>query len=112
MQCPKCLADMHTVSFGGVEVDRCTECHGLWFDHLEHEQLRALSGAAEIDTGMVAIGRINNHVTRINCPVCHCLLTNSTLPGPMPIVVESCDRCHGVYLDAGEFSHFAASKAD
>ncbi|MCB1601542.1 MAG: zf-TFIIB domain-containing protein [Xanthomonadales bacterium] len=112
MQCPKCLAEMTAVYFGGVEVDRCTECHGIWFDHLEHEQLRALTGSVVIDSGAVEIGRINNHLTRISCPVCHCMLTHSTLAGPTPITVERCDRCHGVYFDAGEFSRFAASKAD
>lgn len=112
MQCPKCLGHMHTVDFKGIEVDRCGECHGLWFDHMEHEQLRAIAGAVAIDSGAVEIGRINNHVTRINCPVCHCLLTSGTLAGPTPIEVERCDRCHGVYLDAGEFRHFADTTAD
>jgi Zn-finger nucleic acid-binding protein len=30
---------MERVIFGGVEVNRCTDCHGLFFDEFEKEQL-------------------------------------------------------------------------
>ena len=43
MQCPKCSAAMEKVVHEGIEVDRCTGCGGLWFDMLEHEDLKALA---------------------------------------------------------------------
>jgi uncharacterized protein len=51
MECPKCQAQMEVVQFEEVEVDRCVRCGGLWFDVLEHEELRDRSGAETIDTG-------------------------------------------------------------
>lgn len=39
MKCPKCGADLTTVDYEGVQVDRCPECHGLWFDAGEAEAL-------------------------------------------------------------------------
>ncbi len=39
MKCPKCGADLSTEDYHGVEVDRCPECHGVWFDAGEVESL-------------------------------------------------------------------------
>jgi Zn-finger nucleic acid-binding protein len=39
MKCPKCGADLQVEQYEGIEVDRCTECQGVWFDAGEVEQL-------------------------------------------------------------------------
>ena len=39
MKCPKCGSDMKEEHLEGVEVDRCTVCEGLYFDHGELETL-------------------------------------------------------------------------
>lgn len=39
MKCPKCGADLQVEEYHGVEVDRCAECHGIWFDAGEAELL-------------------------------------------------------------------------
>jgi hypothetical protein len=31
-RCPKCAAPLVTISYQGVELDKCSECGGLWFD--------------------------------------------------------------------------------
>jgi predicted RNA-binding Zn-ribbon protein involved in translation (DUF1610 family) len=37
-RCPKCGADLITVPYKGVEIDKCSRCLGLWLDcgELEH----------------------------------------------------------------------------
>ena len=44
MECPKCHAEMteHTLSTlsGGVTVDKCSACRGIWFDLGEAELLK------------------------------------------------------------------------
>jgi hypothetical protein len=40
MKCPKCGADLKEMDMHGVKVDVCTECHGVWFDAGEIEQMR------------------------------------------------------------------------
>ena len=40
MECPKCEASMQRVLHQGIEVDRCTQCKGLWFDYLEKDAMR------------------------------------------------------------------------
>lgn len=39
MKCPKCGSDLHTVQLKGLDVDRCPNCNGTWFDAGEMEQL-------------------------------------------------------------------------
>jgi hypothetical protein len=39
MKCPKCGYDLITNDWHGVQIDQCTNCHGLWFDAGEAETL-------------------------------------------------------------------------
>jgi hypothetical protein len=49
MKCPKCGADLVSEDYHGIQVDRCHECDGVWFDAGEAESLlRADSGIVSI----------------------------------------------------------------
>jgi hypothetical protein len=43
MKCPKCGMDLHTLTRGSgkdaVEIDTCFNCHGIWLDSGELDQL-------------------------------------------------------------------------
>lgn len=39
MKCPKCGYDLITGEWHGVQIDQCTNCHGLWFDAGEAESV-------------------------------------------------------------------------
>ena len=39
LKCPKCGADLRTEAFHTVQIDRCPECHGIWLDEGEIDQL-------------------------------------------------------------------------
>ena len=39
MKCPKCGADLQVEEYHGIEIDRCHECDGMWFDAGEAEEL-------------------------------------------------------------------------
>jgi hypothetical protein len=39
MHCPKCGMELQTVTFRGVEIDRCFGCNGVWLDEGELEKL-------------------------------------------------------------------------
>ncbi len=45
MKCPKCGADLVTEDQHGIQLDRCTECQGIWFDARETEELLKQEGA-------------------------------------------------------------------
>jgi hypothetical protein len=44
MKCPKCGFDLHETTFRGVVIDKCYNCHGMWFDENELEQLTGHPG--------------------------------------------------------------------
>ena len=106
MQCPKCTAAMEAVSYEGIEVDRCTSCKGIWFDMLEHEDLKNISGSEAIDTGSPDLGREQDSKHRIACPVCKEPLIRMVVSAQPHILYEACTVCYGVYFDAGEFTDF------
>ena len=108
MNCPKCQANMAKVTFQSVEVDRCEGCKGLWFDLLEHEDLKEMKGAdAAIDTGGAEQGKEMDAVRKVDCPLCHAGMISLHVPDQPHIVVEQCTICNGVFMDAGEFRDFS-----
>jgi len=106
MQCPKCLGKMETLNFKDVEVDRCTGCHGLFFDHLEKETLRKLEGSEVLDIGDEFLGATYNEILDVPCPKCHTKMNHVLHTDPFEIKFESCPSCKGVYFDAGEFKDY------
>jgi hypothetical protein len=39
MKCPKCGMDLQTLTKGRVEIDTCFNCHGVWLDSGELDQI-------------------------------------------------------------------------
>jgi Zn-finger nucleic acid-binding protein len=106
MNCPKCDHAMEKVQYGGIEVDRCTECKGLWFDMLEAEHLKAIKGSEAIDVGDPKTGKKYDKVDRVKCPVCSGPMIRMVDSRQHHIWYESCPVCYGLFFDAGEFRDF------
>jgi Zn-finger nucleic acid-binding protein len=102
MRCPKCRADMEPVEYEGTEVDRCTICHGIWFDAGEIEILKDKKAAAAIDIGDEKIGKQSSAIDRYDCPRCGGAMVRVIDPVQNHIWYETCGGCNGSYLDAGE----------
>jgi uncharacterized protein len=107
MTCPKCQATMERVAVGAIDVDRCTGCHGIWFDLLEDDRVRAAGQAAAIDVGDAAAGQERDPQRRIDCPRCHTRLISMVDVEQPDIRFESCKFCYGRFLDAGELRGLA-----
>ena len=106
MECPKCQARMEAVQFEDVEVDRCVRCGGIWFDLLEHEDLRVRAGSEAIDSGPGWQASMHNAQGRVFCPVDGTLMARLVATTRPHLWVESCPVCHGTFFDAGEFTEF------
>jgi Zn-finger nucleic acid-binding protein len=81
-----------------VELDRCPQCAGLWFDWGELEQVLGRKLAPEPLEG----------ATSRRCAFCRTTLSPAVLPGGVP--VESCGACRGLYLDAGELAELGGEE--
>jgi len=90
---------------GGVTVDVCSKCQGIWFDAGEAESLKEKWMSEYVDVGDPALGREHNKIRDINCPRCGKLMQNLSDPVQKHIQYEACED-HGMYFDAGEFTDY------
>jgi uncharacterized protein len=107
LRCPKCQSTMAPVTVVEVEVDRCTGCGGLWFDLLEHEDLKRVDLARQLDTGDPRTGERYDQVGLIRCPVDGEPMIRMVDTAHPDLWLESCPVCYGTFFDAGEFREFA-----
>jgi Zn-finger nucleic acid-binding protein len=97
--CPDCGTRMQAFwappRRGGeeIELDRCNECGGVWFDAGE---LLATSGRVATST---------RDATDRLCPVCHVELELGRLNSG--VEVETCPRCRGTFLEARDLEAIA-----
>jgi Zn-finger nucleic acid-binding protein len=105
LQCPKCKAPMEQVQIDRTEVDRCTSCRGLWFDALEDQDVRDAEGAEALDAPAPgpAPAPAKGRRSAIDCPRCKSPMIQMVDRMGRRIQYELCPRCHGKFLDAGEF---------
>ena len=107
MRCPKCRSDMEQVMIDGTEVDRCSSCHGLWFDRGELSKVRNRQAAAALDIGDVGTGKQQNQVEQYRCPRCAGPMIRLVDPRQTHIWFEQCNACRGSFFDAGELTDLA-----
>jgi len=98
---------MEALDYEGVEVDRCKDCKGIWFDVGERDLLRDKDAAVAIDTGDPCKGRQTNEIDRYRCPRCDGGMMRMADPQHAHIWYEECTSCRGSFFDAGEFSDLA-----
>ncbi|MEM9776442.1 MAG: zf-TFIIB domain-containing protein [Chloroflexota bacterium] len=110
LNCPKCQSVMEQVVFGGVTVDRCRACHGIWFDFREEAKLKEMWGSQRIEASKPAAAlRVkHNAMPHVSCPRCEGFIemTRLVVPDQPHIWYEACPSCRGVYFDAGEFADY------
>ena len=107
MNCPKCTAPMNPETYYDIEIDRCSNCSGFWFDTHEKHDLLKKEGIAAIDEGNAETGKIYNRVDRIDCPRCKTQMIRMVDAKQPHIWHEECTVCGGSFLDAGEFRDLA-----
>lgn len=104
--CPKCEGKMELVYYDRVELDRCLNCGGLWFQPAELRALRDDIWMADyiLDTGDKKAGKEYNATKEYDCPECgDAMLIENDKEQPH-ITYETCPNGHGTFLDAGEFT--------
>ena len=95
LRCSACRGRMQALFLADVEIDRCLDCGGMWFDWGELGRASRASMAVEL---------LEGSSTR-PCPRCAITLRPALLPRAIP--VEHCGSCRGFFLDHGEFEEFA-----
>ena len=110
MECPKCYGEMDTVLDEETTVERCQNCHGLYFDQLTQELLPGLLGKEEIDSGSDEMGSAYDEMVYVECPKCDKIMDQRKLEEPLSIRFELCPTCNATFLDAGELREYLSAE--
>jgi DnaJ-class molecular chaperone len=86
----------------GVWDDRKKSLEEEYFRRKEQEALEKMRAQREAE-GRAA----EAEAARINCPKCDGMLTEITHDG---IQIDQCDKCNGVWLDAGELERLTRTE--
>ena len=115
LRCPCCERWMSASEVGGLVVQECPKCHGLWAAGEVFSQLvdRAASVAKErAETGADAAPRVegdNPAKTKVEyrrCPECDDLMGRQNFRKRSGVIVDVC-HSHGTWLDAHELERIA-----
>lgn len=105
MDCPKCDGSLEEQTFGGVDVDRCDACEGIWFDAAEVRKLVAHAKASPDDVPKSSAPPSRElDETMGSCPRCDETLQRVESLAVDGLHYDQCMKCRGAWLDAGELA--------
>jgi Zn-finger nucleic acid-binding protein len=94
-ECPRCTERLYMVERGGVRLDHCWECGGIWFERNELDEIVNEDGSIEL---LIEItGKLKGE--GLKCPDCREFMSTHEVFG---VYVDHCDICKGVWMDKGE----------
>jgi Zn-finger nucleic acid-binding protein len=105
VDCPVCKLDLETAEIEGEVVGYCPRCRGFLtatanFGRIV-EKRRALHGPHEANHEPFDPAELKRV---LQCPVCHLCMEAHPYYGGGNAVVDTCDRCSYIWLDAGELA--------
>lgn len=103
-RCPRCQHGLDEVQIGGVNVEGCAGCGGVWFDNAE------LGAVARLQSGeMLALedqflpgDAAPMLQDKMHCPTCQVALFAFEFPHSPGITLDACPQCKGIWADDGE----------
>lgn len=107
LECANCESALQPLDCGGVVVDRCRRCAGIWFDEgelrffrdgLERRLLESLTVRAQ--------PAVVVHATTLPCPRCRLRLVHGEFAYGTGVRVARCSHCEGVWLPGSEVARF------
>jgi len=97
---------MIVVEYKGIELDYCTDCHGVWFDSGELGLLLkslGLESERPLFSFMDRTGPGHGEKSH-KCPICQRKMRKVTLGEQPAIIVDACHRGDGLWFDGGELA--------
>lgn len=115
MKCPRDGAELAPVKVGAIEIDKCHQCDGLWFDEGELQRIQKmdrtdLEEQLEMQYGdpTVEPGQVDGYM---RCPRCDDGRLNAvTYTFEKRMKIDRCDKCFGVWIDDKELDAILGEK--
>lgn len=101
MNCPLCNHPVIILELNQVEVDYCTNCHGIWLDDGELEMLLRDS---EEKTKLLNSFIVDNNSSEksIKCPICSKKMDKILCGTENKVTLDKCKKHHGIWFNEGE----------
>jgi Zn-finger nucleic acid-binding protein len=97
---------MEALTIEDITVQRCTECHGLWFHGVSHKELKKIHGSEAIDIGYEENSRAFDRLKGVACPECGKRMQRISDTFKPHLHYDACPAHDGFFFDAGEFRDF------
>jgi len=106
MKCPRCTdRELVRQTVGGLEVDKCDQCQGLWLEVGTLEPLikETHDYTRRMISRPVGTSRVES---ALECPACGAgaRMCRIKAPGHPKVTFDGCMVCHGRWLDGGELA--------
>lgn len=115
MKCPRDGAKLAAVEVGGIELDKCHQCDGLWFDPGELQRIQRIDRTdfeeqieQQYGDPTVERGKTDGYM---RCPRCaEGRLNEVTYTFVKRVKIDRCDSCFGVWIDDNELDSILGEK--
>lgn len=105
-KCPRDGTRLSLIRVSGFVLDKCHHCDGIWCDPGELEGLKK-ADVKEVEEALEKT--YGNPVVQVEkldgpmrCPVCDGRLIEQTYAVQLPMRIDKCDSCFGVWFDDRE----------
>jgi Zn-finger nucleic acid-binding protein len=102
---------MVVVEHSKIELDYCTNCHGVWFDAGELELLlesMALESLGLLLSDVLSAPEAESAEKKRKCPICGQKMKKTTIGQQPEILIDVCRRGDGLWFDGGEVHQLVA----
>ena len=114
MKCPACGSTLSEHTVGALTVDICdTGCGGIFFDRFELSQVDEATeteGEALIRWAGITPSKKPDQSQRYRCPRCGMIMMRGLFKPQIPVTVDTCPQCAGVFVDHGELNSIRAAE--
>ena len=105
MICPACKSDMIVVEHSKIELDYCTNCHGVWFDSGELGLLlesAGLEGLEPLLSNLAGSTEARSAEKKRKCPICVKKMKKILIGQEPEILLDICRQGDGLWFDGEE----------
>jgi Zn-finger nucleic acid-binding protein len=101
LNCPFCNNPLVILELNLVEIDYCTNCHGIWLDNGELELLMQDSEEKTQLLNSFSVNRDSGEKI-LKCPICMKKMEKVTCGTDNKVTLDKCKRDHGLWFNGGE----------
>lgn len=115
MICPTCKNDMIVVEYHEIELDYCTDCHGVWLDF---EELELLLESMSMESPHLFLSNIldskeaESPEKKRSCPICGQKMKKTSIGHESKTIIDVCRQEDGLWFDGGELGQLLKHLAE